>query len=154
MPESFRAQTIANWVGDFADSSAFQPLPAPAKEYAGEILPAFLNHACSHRDIEPGDIEEADIKSALLDGVGALMLPGSVRAVAPDLCAAFLADLQNQGRLADGAALGRYLRALRSAYDERTADSAKTVRNPGERIGRNTPCPCGSGKKFKNCCMR
>jgi hypothetical protein len=22
------------------------------------------------------------------------------------------------------------------------------------RIGRNAPCPCGSGKKFKNCCMR
>jgi uncharacterized protein len=24
---------------------------------------------------------------------------------------------------------------------------------PG-RIGRNDPCPCGSGKKFKHCCMR
>lgn len=23
-----------------------------------------------------------------------------------------------------------------------------------ERIGRNTPCPCGSGKKYKHCCMR
>jgi uncharacterized protein YecA (UPF0149 family) len=21
------------------------------------------------------------------------------------------------------------------------------------RIGRNDPCPCGSGKKFKHCCM-
>jgi uncharacterized protein YecA (UPF0149 family) len=21
------------------------------------------------------------------------------------------------------------------------------------RIGRNEPCPCGSGKKFKNCCL-
>ena len=20
-------------------------------------------------------------------------------------------------------------------------------------IGRNEPCPCGSGKKYKNCCM-
>lgn len=20
-------------------------------------------------------------------------------------------------------------------------------------VGRNDPCPCGSGKKFKNCCM-
>jgi hypothetical protein len=23
-----------------------------------------------------------------------------------------------------------------------------------ERVGRNDPCPCGSGKKFKNCCMK
>ncbi len=21
------------------------------------------------------------------------------------------------------------------------------------RIGRNAPCPCGSGKKYKKCCM-
>ncbi len=27
-----------------------------------------------------------------------------------------------------------------------------TVRNPFERVGRNEPCPCGSGKKFKKCC--
>ena len=22
------------------------------------------------------------------------------------------------------------------------------------KIGRNDPCPCGSGKKYKNCCLR
>jgi preprotein translocase subunit SecA len=29
----------------------------------------------------------------------------------------------------------------------------ETVRNRGAHVGRNDPCPCGSGKKFKNCCM-
>ncbi|MHC4445853.1 MAG: SEC-C metal-binding domain-containing protein [Planctomycetota bacterium] len=24
----------------------------------------------------------------------------------------------------------------------------------GRSLGRNDPCPCGSGKKYKNCCMR
>jgi preprotein translocase subunit SecA len=28
------------------------------------------------------------------------------------------------------------------------------IRNRAEKIGRNEPCPCGSGKKYKNCCMR
>ena len=23
-----------------------------------------------------------------------------------------------------------------------------------QRVGRNEPCPCGSGKKFKQCCLR
>ena len=23
-----------------------------------------------------------------------------------------------------------------------------------KRVGRNDPCPCGSGKKFKKCCMK
>ena len=28
------------------------------------------------------------------------------------------------------------------------------IRNRGQRVGRNEPCPCGSGKKYKNCCLR
>ncbi|MBM3998223.1 MAG: preprotein translocase subunit SecA [Planctomycetes bacterium] len=28
------------------------------------------------------------------------------------------------------------------------------IRHRGERVGRNDPCPCGSGKKYKACCMR
>jgi preprotein translocase subunit SecA len=28
------------------------------------------------------------------------------------------------------------------------------IRNREPRIGRNDPCPCGSGKKYKQCCMR
>src|SRR5690606_5251705 len=28
------------------------------------------------------------------------------------------------------------------------------IRNIGDRIGRNDPCPCGSGKKYKACCLK
>jgi preprotein translocase subunit SecA len=28
------------------------------------------------------------------------------------------------------------------------------IRNREPRVGRNDPCPCGSGKKYKQCCMR
>ena len=28
----------------------------------------------------------------------------------------------------------------------------KTVVHEGPKIGRNDPCPCGSGKKYKKCC--
>jgi preprotein translocase subunit SecA len=35
------------------------------------------------------------------------------------------------------------------------ADKKKEpIRHRGARVGRNDPCPCGSGKKYKNCCMR
>ncbi len=30
----------------------------------------------------------------------------------------------------------------------------KTIVNEGPKVGRNDPCPCGSGKKYKNCCGR
>lgn len=32
--------------------------------------------------------------------------------------------------------------------------ASATVVRDSARIGRNDPCPCGSGKKYKNCCMR
>ena len=33
-------------------------------------------------------------------------------------------------------------------------DAAVTVRRQGAKVGRNDPCPCGSGKKYKQCCGR
>ena len=33
-----------------------------------------------------------------------------------------------------------------------TPEHSQTVVNEGPKVGRNDPCPCGSGKKYKNCC--
>jgi len=33
-------------------------------------------------------------------------------------------------------------------------DHVEPIRNLAGKVGRNDPCPCGSGKKFKNCCGR
>ncbi len=35
---------------------------------------------------------------------------------------------------------------------EKEGGMNKTVVNEGPKVGRNDPCPCGSGKKYKNCC--
>ncbi|MEI7597746.1 MAG: DUF1186 domain-containing protein [Aestuariivirga sp.] len=32
-------------------------------------------------------------------------------------------------------------------------DLADIAYNPNRHVGRNDPCPCGSGKKFKKCCL-
>ena len=33
-----------------------------------------------------------------------------------------------------------------------SGDSKPQPKRVGNRVGRNDPCPCGSGKKYKNCC--
>ncbi|MBQ1565441.1 MAG: SEC-C domain-containing protein, partial [Clostridia bacterium] len=39
--------------------------------------------------------------------------------------------------------------------DTPSLDGAKPkVLKRSMKIGRNDPCPCGSGKKYKNCCGR
>ncbi len=41
-----------------------------------------------------------------------------------------------------------------SVTAQHTQGQSVTVRRSSPKIGRNDPCPCGSGKKYKNCCGR
>ena len=42
-----------------------------------------------------------------------------------------------------------------AAIDGTEADQKlEPIRNLEPKVGRNDPCPCGSGKKYKQCCMR
>ena len=44
--------------------------------------------------------------------------------------------------------------AAGSITAQHTQGQSITVRRSSPKIGRNDPCPCGSGKKYKNCCGR
>lgn len=54
------------------------------------------------------------------------------------------------GSAAAGAAAGGQ---MPGAAPEETKKQ-ETVRRQAPKIGRNDECPCGSGKKYKNCCMK
>ena len=43
-------------------------------------------------------------------------------------------------------------RQQEEAIEASKEKKVETIRNKGPKIGRNEPCPCGSGKKYKNCC--
>lgn len=44
--------------------------------------------------------------------------------------------------------LAVYTKQVRAADEH---GSTPPIRNMRPKIGRNAPCPCGSGKKFKRC---
>ncbi|HZM88343.1 MAG TPA: preprotein translocase subunit SecA [Blastocatellia bacterium] len=52
---------------------------------------------------------------------------------------------QRRGRVA-------FTKANETAFAGGEEEAAKPIRNKGPRVGRNDPCPCGSGKKYKKCC--
>lgn len=54
-------------------------------------------------------------------------------------------------RNADGGSAGG--RGSNDSASSGKAGAQKTIVKPA-KIGRNEPCPCGSGKKYKNCCGR
>jgi len=43
------------------------------------------------------------------------------------------------------------LKELQFASSSATGTASKTVSNGAPKVGRNDPCPCGSGKKYKKC---
>ncbi|MDE7383007.1 MAG: SEC-C domain-containing protein, partial [Treponemataceae bacterium] len=44
--------------------------------------------------------------------------------------------------------------AANGAMQKHTSGQTVTVRRTTPKVGRNDPCPCGSGKKYKKCCGR
>ena len=150
----FLGETLGNWAEDFAQSDAAALFPEAVRDVARPVLERLLTAACDARRVDPTDLGEPDFKAALLDQVAKTGLPDGVHPFVPSLCRAFLADLQVRGRLGNGAAVGRYVGALAVAYTEASRGKPTTFIRPGAKIGRNEPCLCGSGKKFKACCGR
>lgn len=53
-------------------------------------------------------------------------------------------------------AIAPNVREIHAYWLERRSDAVPTtspVRRSEPRVGRNEPCPCGSGKKYKKCCL-
>src|SRR4051812_30397524 len=98
MTTPYTHEKIENWVSDFCASDAIRPFSPTAREIAGTVLLAFLAGASDIRGIEPEDIEEADVRSALLVPVARLAIPEAIRDEVPAVCGALLAYLEAEGR--------------------------------------------------------
>jgi preprotein translocase subunit SecA len=51
-----------------------------------------------------------------------------------------------------GAPAGTEPAQSRASQEEQASAPVKTIVREHDKIGRNDPCPCGSGKKYKKCC--
>ena len=146
-------ERIDLWVSDFLERPAAKDPSARVGESSSSVLAAFLEAAC-HGGGGPEDLGPSEASHALLDHVASLTLPPASAAAVPDLVAAFLVDLEDVGRLAGGRATAATVRAAAPAFRDRAAGKAPDLTRRAPKIGRNDPCPCGSGKKYKHCHLR
>src|ERR1700682_1391311 len=68
----------------------------------------------------------------------------------PPTQAAFATQKDGSSNGADGTN-GAHGTARRRAGRTAGATATQATRVPAGKVGRNDPCPCGSGKKFKRC---
>ena len=180
--ERFSAEEIVELLtdGEEVDWIVEQVLPTAAEadrsemnqilgQIAAEVAPAAPPDT---DDEEPAAVEELDLaqlQQALPPGVDVQQVEEMLRSPQGALLADFSAFCQERGF--DGEPDEAEMRELHEEWlqtprpaleGEKPADAleggrlfpgkVETFRRETPKVGRNDPCPCGSGKKFKRCC--
>jgi uncharacterized protein YecA (UPF0149 family) len=85
-----------------------------------------------------------------------LDLPLSIRKYIPELLIAFFDYLGSSGKFPPASAWVGHTELIKKEYltlfREDGSVRGATFEKRYSDVGRNDPCPCGSGKKFKKCC--
>ncbi|KAA0210440.1 hypothetical protein EDM80_13195 [bacterium] len=141
------SETIEHWTSEFLASTPGELAAQRVGERTGALLVKFLEGACGSA-LDPADMERRNITDGIAIGLAPLQLSDVERNALPELLEEFLTELEHSGRLSGGAQLGAYARQTATAHLLK-----KQVRRATAKVGPNEPCPCGSGKKYKKCCM-
>ena len=65
----------------------------------------------------------------------------------------YIAKFKTQNRTMNHHEIGNFVKEDGQwFYKDGETVKPGTIRREGKKIGRNEPCPCGSGKKYKKCC--
>ena len=148
-----------NWAGDFADSPYASSFSPGLRDHLTDIVRQF---GVAMLKLEP-EFPDAASASSLSTALRAVMSQPSVTASSrdqiPEAIAGFIEYLGETGRLGDAEEWAGAIRKGPSA-SKKVAKLSSEVKGvtikKSEKVsplGRNDPCPCGSGKKFKKCCM-
>jgi hypothetical protein len=145
-------------IEEFAESGYFQLLDPSAKEHAGGILAAFLRESSLAGAHSAEALTGAIIESILLGAMATLNLPLSARQGIPALLSAFFRFVSETGRFPPASQWESVVETLADRYIARFRQDGTikgdTFKKNYTEVNRNDPCPCGSGKKFKKCCMK
>ena len=140
---------LTDEVGAFAGSQHFLLLDDDLKDGAEPLL----GHWCE----QVGDVVSEEAMERALKSVARLDAPLAQRRAFPRLLREFLEYLPVTGRFPLGGEWAQRVDSMETGYQAafRPDGSVRgeTVRRRGAVTGRNDPCPCGSGRKFKKCCM-
>ena len=140
---------LSESVADYCNSEHFLFLNPDLKEHAE----ALLAHWCE----QVGDDVTAESIRASLRRVATLDAPAEARKAFPEVLREYLQYLESSGLLPGAGDWAEQVSHVESRHSESfRADGSvrgETFRKKFTDVGRNQPCPCGSGKKFKKCCM-
>ena len=126
---------------------------APAAPKAPAAAKAAVAKAAAPAKVKPAAEKTDDELAAELDAISPQIL---AQAKEPQM-RALIINIYRQMLVAgvdinDDKAVKKWMQKHPEVLQGGQTIKVATVRHEGPKVGRNDPCPCGSGKKYKKCC--
>ncbi len=150
-------------VRQFVETAKFKT--KNAKAIAEYITKSLLDYIFFQQHKEIGEFSEEHLRHFLLEyAPQKLEINKDTGKEIPNLIANFIDYLDNEGHIKNAAQLKKLLDAnakdfIKSLPSQKMVErklQVKVTKEPAVseevKVGRNDPCPCGSGKKYKKCC--
>ncbi len=161
MPSPSSARRVALALAAFLDSPRAKVPGVDARDVR-RVVEAFLGVAFDELGKAPQHFDGEDLRAALLEGLPGRLRPRDPAAEhLPELLERYLEHLAESEVVLGLFELRRALAEHAPALVERVRSGANAERRTAvpsdpfvhraDKTGRNDPCPCGSGKKFKKC---
>jgi len=154
---------------DFQYSETVKSKAASYKSNADFISKSFLDYVFFNENKELKEMNDAQVNHFMLEYAPRKLefTPESAKKV-PEILSNFLIFLETEGHLHNGVHLGELAKKNTRPFLElipkkktrivkaaiKTTPKKKAAKKIAveAKVGRNDPCPCGSGKKYKKCC--
>jgi hypothetical protein len=148
----------------FLKKPAARPLEEKNEEDLKTITRLFLECIYIHHDQVPKDLDASEFRSVVFDTLPR-RFDGSEKYLdwVPTVVAAYIEYLEGETDLKDSEGFHKVLKEMEKKFPKTVKkvkekdripkdDSAGQLKGGNKKVGRNDPCPCGSGKKYKKCC--
>ncbi len=131
-------------------------LPEKTQAQAEPLLAAFFSAGQKRGIAELAALNARDVEAILMQDMPRLDIAAEIRKALPELLTAFFDYLRTSGKWPAAGAWAACTEALAPKFQAQIREDGsvrgETYRKAGTPTGRNDPCPCGSGKKYKKCC--
>lgn len=150
-------EIIESSIDEFCESSYFLLLDPSVKEHGLGIIAEFLRLSREKGSVLTNDFSLETMKLILFQGMAHLNLPLEAKKGIPSLISTFFKYLSETGKLPQASRWEEGIDMLDTEFRQRLKNDGslkgETYKKNYTDVNRNDPCPCGSGKKFKKCCM-
>ncbi len=155
---------------DFLEGRHFSKRTKAYRDTAEYVIKSLLDYLFFEQHKELREIKNEHVEHFMLDFAPRKMsFDTDVMKQVPEIMEAFLIFLESSGHINNGIELSvtvknksrEFLKLMpreKTAREKTTAKKTTPPKKPAKKktlevkAGRNDPCPCGSGKKYKKCC--